>query len=77
MKKCVDARPDPEPVDGRMNVVLQDLTPKLLICQCELTDKAPPDMWERFVKLGADYGIEEEELDALYRRAQERGKKRA
>ena len=45
--------------------------------QCELTDKTQPDMWERFVRLGADYGIEEEELDTLSRRAQERGKKRA
>lgn len=45
--------------------------------RCELSDKVAPDQWQQFIKLGAAYGITEAELDALYRRAQARGKQLA
>ena len=45
--------------------------------RCELIDAVPPpDQWQRFVKLGAVYGITEAQLTTLYRQ-QTRGKQRA
>jgi len=45
--------------------------------RCELVEREAPDFWERFIKLGAGYGITEVQLSALYQRAQEQGQKRA
>ena len=45
--------------------------------RCELVEREAPDLWDRFVKLGAGYGITEAQLSALYQRAQEQSQKRA
>ena len=45
--------------------------------ECVLVEREAPDEWNRFVKLGAGYGITEADLYALCQSVQARGQKRA